>query len=369
MLRRVIAASEVAGALWAARAEAQDATVGVRLEVLSPPGCPGSAEFVREIERRRVRLRTAARDERTLAIAVSISPASGDVLGRLVLIDPQGRRSERTVTTSNCSQATEALALIASLALRHAGGDLSAPMPVPASSSATVSPTPPSGIDTSGHPEPAVSPSPISPRTDSPTRSFGVATLSASADAPRAASLPAPATTAWMVDASVSGLGAVGVGPDIIAGAAIRIGVTAPRHASFWNPSVRVALVDTLDRASSSSLGAATFGFIAGSADICPWSFERVLAGSLRPCVAAEAGVLRASGSDTLNPRNEPRTWSAAGIEGIYRASIAGPVFWDATLGALLPIDRYRFTIGQGTVFETPIVVARVAVGIGANLD
>jgi hypothetical protein len=173
----------------------------------------------------------------------------------------------------------------------------------------------------------------------------------------------------WAFEASGSGLAAVGLGPDVAAGAAIRFGATARRHGAYWAPSARIALVDDLDRSYPSSLGTATFGMIAFAAELCPLAAFAIGGASLRPCAAAELGVLHAAGADTSNPRDVSRPWTAAGIEAIYAVPIAGPIFWDATFGALVAIDRYRFTIGPGTVFETPLVVERIALGVGAKLD
>jgi hypothetical protein len=363
----------MAGTLWTSRVAGEEATVGVRLDVWSPSGCPGSADFVRAVEKRGVRLRVLPRDERALTIDVSISAASDGVLGRLALVDSDGRRSERTVMTANCIQATEALALIAALALHQAvAGDLAGPSLLPASSTATPSPatasTPAAAPDSSGTPSPSSRQKPPSARDVPSALTSTEDAAPAGIDANRGA-FRSTAVTAWTFEASAAGLGAAGLGPDVIAGAALRIGATAPRHGSAWNPSLRISVEDTLDRSFSSSLGTATFGMLAASTEICPLAVFGIGAATLRPCASVEFGALRASGSETSNPRNEPRPWSAAGFEGTYSAPIAGPIFWDATLGALVPIDRYRFTIGPGTVFETPLVVARVALGIGAKID
>jgi hypothetical protein len=359
-------------ALWSLPAAAQDASVGVRLALSSPAGCPGSTEFVRAVERRGVELRIGARDERAVEISVSVAPVSEGVLGRLVMVGPDGSRSERTVTTANCSQATEALALIVALALRRAAvGDLSVPHADSSADSPTPSPEPAPGSTPSplpGSPAAQAAAAPTIAVSSSGARAASAAVAKDWPEDPGRASIPARAH-AWAFEASGAGLGAVGLAPDVVAGIAVRVGATLPRYRSSWAPSFRIAVADTIDRSFPGGLGTGTFGMLASSVEACPLTAFAVGAASLRPCASAEVGVLRASGSDTANPRDQSRLWTAAGVEGIYSVPIAGPIFWDATLGALVVIDRYRFTIGSGTVFETPAIVGRIALGLGAKID
>ena len=375
-VRRVVAGAAVAVCVWGVPGSAQEATVAVRLEVWSPSGCPGSADFVRAVGKRHVHVRLVGRDERAVTVDVLVAPASEGVLGRLVLVDADGRRSERTVTTANCGQASEALALVAALALRQSiAGDLPAMSDSPSS-------TPATGTDSSTATVPSGSTPPAASSASSPSGPLPSAEgrTSPSPSAPELARAVVPVegpseTTSstprrsWTFDASAAGFGVTGTGPDVVAGGALRVGAMAPWRGSPWTPSLRIAVEDTLDESVSGSLGTATFGMVAVSAELCPWAFFGFGAGSFRPCASGEAGVLRAAGSGTTNPRSEPRLWTAAGIEGILAAPIAGPIFWDVTLGALVALDRYRFMIGPGTIFETPAVVARLALGIGAKID
>lgn len=99
--------------------------MAVRLKMWSPSGCPGPADFVHALEKRHAHVRLAGGEERAVTVDVVVAPTTEGVLGRLVLVDIDGRRSERTVATANCGQASEALALVAALALRQSvAGDL-----------------------------------------------------------------------------------------------------------------------------------------------------------------------------------------------------------------------------------------------------
>ncbi len=346
--------------------------MGVRVSLSSPPGCPSSLDFARAIERRGVHLREPAPTELGLAIEVSVGRASVGVLGRLVLVDAYGRRSERTVATANCEEATEALALVAALALRRAtAGDSPAatsiaPSAPPSQNASTGTDGAPSAPTESRAPVSTLA-TPRSPPVPSPLASTLPAARSR-ADAPTVAS-KSTAMDSWSFEGSAAGFGAVGLGPDVIAGGALRVGAALPRRGSLWAPSVRLAVSDTFDQSLTGALGTATFGMLAFSTEVCPLAALAVGGALFRPCASAELGALRAAGSDTLNPRTTSRPWAAGGIEGICAVPIAGPLFWDLTLGTLLAMDRYRFTIGPGTVYQTPVVVARLALGIGATLD
>src|SRR5436305_15262492 len=85
-------------------AQAAESDAPVRIEFSAPAGCPDAADFVRQIEGR-TNLRRAADGENARVVRGEIEFRGSGVLGRLVLVDTEGRTSERTLEAGDCRQA------------------------------------------------------------------------------------------------------------------------------------------------------------------------------------------------------------------------------------------------------------------------
>jgi hypothetical protein len=372
------------GGFWTSVVLAEEPVVAAKIELSSPERCPDKRGFLRAVERRGVRIRAPVHDERALLLDVVITRTADGARGRLEIVEPDGHRSERTVTTVNCAEATDALGLIAALALREASldtaSDLSAATdgsghsapPASSSSEAVDAPQAPASAgaapSVSGE---AVSPSfassrepprPPAPRSSTPNAAVFL-------EGAESVARPSEGPWVWTFEASAAGYAVSGIGPDVVAGAAVRAGASLARRGFWWTPSLRLSLANSVDRSFSSDAGTASFGILVSAGEVCPLVSFAVGGGELSPCVVGELGTLRASGSDTSNPQSKSRPWAAFGFEGAYARQIFGSLFWDVSVAALAPIDRDRFTMGADTVFETPKVVARAALGLGVRLS
>jgi hypothetical protein len=112
--------------------------------------------------------------------------------------------------------------------------------------------------------------------------------------------------------------------------------------------------------------GSARFAWWSGLAALCSGVRDGAATSSLWLCFAAELGRLSASGgSDTSNPRDEPRSWAAIGPHAEVQWALLRPLAIRAGLGGLFPLVRDRFLIADRTVHRTPRFGVRVDLGVG----
>jgi hypothetical protein len=315
----------------------------VRVELVAPPGCPDVADFAGQIESRTTHLRRASAGEKARLVRAEIASRATGVTGRLVLVETDGQTSERTLEAPDCRQATEALALIASLAIDRR-----------ASSEAPLAPTPP--------PRPAPTPT---------------ATASAHPPAPPPTAAPPPPPSRAggprderpprvSFDGTLGALGTLGMAPGPTAGPALLVGVSSGHPRSVWSWSARVGVVYTIDRSFREPGGTAAFGLLAGIAEVCPLSIHFGARARLQPCVLGEYGRLHVGVSQTAEGRPVDRPWAGAGIGARIAYDVVGPLRVEAAAGGLLALQRDSFEFGTSQFFEVPSVVGRALVGVGA---
>jgi hypothetical protein len=154
--------------------------------------------------------------------------------------------------------------------------------------------------------------------------------------------------------------------PGPTAGGALLFGVLFEAPRAPWSWSVRLGVVDTLRRSFDEAGGTATFGLLAGLADVCPLALPVGGALQLRPCASAEYGVVRVSASNTSNAHPVDRPWGGAGLALRVTYRVLGPLWLDASVGGLVALQRNAFEFGATRFFESPAVVGRALVGVGA---
>jgi hypothetical protein len=361
---RWAAAISVASA--AGRAAADDSRVPVRLDFAGPAGCPTPGEFGRRVEERAPHMRRAADGERARAFRAIVRAGPGGAVGRLVLVEPDGRTSERSLEAGDCRQAMEALALITALAVeRPADGEPAppesarpapeTPPPVPAPS-APATASPPAPAREASAPPAARAPTPEPRTTPSEPAAAGTSNETAAVRGPKAV---------WTFDGAVEGFGAAGLAPGPTVGGAILVGVARTRPGSPWSPSLRLGVAVMLDRSFREAGGTATFGWVAGIGELCPLALAASGDVRIAPCVVGEYGAAHARGSDTIDPAPVGRPWAAAGAAVRVSVHVAGPVRVEGAVEALAVIDRSRFFFGSNEVFLVPPVYGRLAFGIG----
>jgi hypothetical protein len=321
----------------------------VRLEFTAPPGCPDAADFARRVAERAPHLRRAADGGPARIFRGSVRGGVSGVVARLVLVEPDGRSSERTLDATDCQQATDALALITALAVEQPSEppamapEAAAPAPVPTPSEALPAPV---TSNPSGPPAAAVA---APPRVIQPPASR--------------AGRESPVRGAF--DAIVGVMGALGLAPGPTAGGQVEIGGRLEGVPALGSPSLRVGVGATLERSFSGSGGTATFRWLAGLGEACPFGLAIAQSGILSTCVAGEYGVLHGRGSNTAQPHTVDRPWAAAGLAVRYSTRVLGPARAEVILEALAAIDRSRFLLGSDPVYEVPPACGRLVIGVG----
>ena len=146
-------------------------------------------------------------------------------------------------------------------------------------------------------------------------------------------------------------------------------GVTFGKAWRTGRPMVRLGVSGAPSLPFAGPEGTASFQWIAAVLEACPVSaplLRDVIV--VRPCGVAEYGVVKATGSNTLNPASVSRPWAGAGIELRFSWRILGPVSLQASVAGLGAIERNRFVIAGQDVFETPTMVARAGAGLGVDV-
>jgi hypothetical protein len=154
--------------------------------------------------------------------------------------------------------------------------------------------------------------------------------------------------------------------PGPTAGPALLLGVSFGHRRSLWSWSARLGAVYTIDRPFAESGGTATFGLLAGIAEVCPLSIHFGGRARLQPCVLGEYGRLHVGVSHTAEGHPVDRPWAGAGAGARFSYDVVGPLRVEAAAGGLVALQRDRFEFGTSQFFEIPPVVGRALIGVGA---
>jgi hypothetical protein len=169
--------------------------------------------------------------------------------------------------------------------------------------------------------------------------------------------------------ASVEGLVAGGMAPEATGAWMAIAGVMLGKTWRTGRPTLRVGVAGAPSLPFVTPEGTASFSWIAAVLEACPVSLSLLRdVVVVRPCGVAEYGVVRASGSDTLNPGSVARPWAGAGLGLRFWWRVLGPVSLQASFSGLGAIERNRFLIAGQEVFETPTTVARAGLGLGVEI-
>ncbi|MGA3120910.1 MAG: hypothetical protein ABSF69_09095 [Polyangiaceae bacterium] len=375
---------------------ADSPATAVRLEFVAPPGCPNAADFESRVRSRVGSIRTPPSGAPARLLRGEVQTSSKGAVGRILVIEPNGRTSERTIVAADCRQATEAIGLMAALAI-VAGGPIepaAAPAgtrpsaPANAAPAASVSPpavsapppavaaSPPAVAATAPPPAPLASPPPMVPQASPPAlpplasaSGAGSPHFTPARDATGLGATRFAGRPTWSVHGSAAAISTWGMAPGPTQGVAALVGVAVAQGESMWVPSLRVGLTYTVDREFSYSQGAASFGLGAGVIEACPLSAPFLSRWIFRPCAIAEYGVLRAAGSDTYLPHSTDRPWAAVGVEASAGIAALGPLSVEIALGALVALDRDQFVLGSASVFDVPKIVGQATLGLGLLIE
>lgn len=312
--------------LAVARAATAEDGVALQLRYMAPGDCPNAASFFAQVTARTALARAAAQGERASELVIAIAHVAGGSTGTLELTAPDGASSTRSVSAAQCEQVVTALALMTALAVDPNASVAAVPKPAPAA-------TPSEPVHTD-------SPSPSSNGSGAALR----------------------ARWRWEVGAALEALGGV-----------------APQLVFFPRPFVELAHVGRYSfalRLSASrghavverGAGGAELTLWAGRLEACPVRVEIGPVLRVSPCLAVDAGQLRAAGTRVMPANHVERPWLAGG--GIGRLEFG---LWDVLAVELsgelfVPFVRDRFFVGANTtVHRAPAVAGGAALGLGVR--
>jgi hypothetical protein len=324
-----VAAAVAATAPFVSRpAAAQPNEEVVRLEYHAPPACTDEAQFFAQARARAPQMRLARPDERARVFIVEIEQHAALTSARLTVRDPDGQTTVRNVETKDCSEAVDALALVAALAVNPRAGARPKETPVPSDGTMPLPPGPTP---------------PASPRA-----------------APAHALARAPSPWTWRAGAAGFGVGAIA--PEPLLGA--RVSAELVHLTSHgMAPSFRVSLGYATHNGFVVEGGTAHFAYAGANAEMCPLRLPPAKNLVFRPCVMADFGFVVARGSETLNPRSAVRPWADIGTGARLAWMLGGDIGVELDVGCMFPISRDRFLFGTDSFHRVAWVGGLAALG------
>jgi len=318
---------------WGSRLGWAEEGVVVGLGYRAPAGCSERDELVRQLRARTARARVVAEGgEADWQFRVDIGASPGRAEAQLGIRDPEGRDSSRRLVGRDCDELVEALGLIVALTVdAEARTD-----PVSKLSAATDGP-------------------PSEETTSEPAR-----------DADGAAEAELPPTSHWAYGGGVQGIAVSGVAPGVLPGVAGFVDAAKAGDA-WWLPAARLALRRAQAGGFQADGGTAAFRVTTAGLELCPTRLPPSTSVGLRPCVFGEVGMLRATGSNTIEPRSVSHRWIGLGPSArLELVPVSGLVF-EARVAAEIPLVRARFLFAPEVFHEIDPVTLVVALGVAAR--
>jgi hypothetical protein len=299
----------------------------LHVDYLAPGNCPTEADFEDRV-RARTPLAHFSNEDEAFSVHILVEPLGFTYRGHLSLVGRSGRVSERDVEDTSCSEVVDALALVTALAvdpnLTLLSVDASAPaVPVPLPSDAAAP------EDTSPPRVPTNSLlSPPAPRVWVPREPEKT---------------PASSARTWRVGLGGTFVTMAGIAPDALAGGGA-FGEIESQARRWLAPTVRL----TVFAAENGAFEARTASFllVAGRVDACPVRLGlRDL--SLRPCLAADLGTVRAEGIDAVSGGTGvagSEIWfDLAAVVRARWSPFGGRFFVEAEGGVFVPFNQSSF--------------------------
>ena len=346
----VTLALSAAVSTWIAPAQAAE-TEAIRITYSATPSCPSRSDFVSEIRARTKQVQVST-SEAVRHFDVSVEAGDGGFAGVLRITDAGQAPAVRQIDGETCQSVTVALAIAAALAVdpqadttpeAAALGD-----PAPDGSSFSTRASSPENQDEAKPPEPAP-PTPSAPvitptpPPEAPTSrtvfSVGVAMAATWGPAPKVLLAPAPF-------------------------AALEFEASGP-----WQLALRLQPMLAQTGTIGPQFEAATFRLMALRAEGCPLAFELGDALALRPCLAVDAGAVRAEGKDIARPRTETRGWASVGARGRLVWLLGSRIFVDAAAGAQVAVtrDEYVFRNPRNHLYQPAVLSPTAEISVGGR--
>jgi hypothetical protein len=320
----------------------------VRIDYDAPPSCPDQSAFSWQVSARTTRARLVEASESARTFRIVISLVDSTHLGRLTIVEVDGRQSVRELQAPSCSELVDALALVTALAIDPRADT----RPLETLPQTPVSTTPPGSM-------------PLRRTPSSPPHKE-----SAHRQPPASAGRAAAARTAplrWTLGATITALSAVAPTPLIVLGP---FGEATWDDHSLLAPTARVQ-VGISPTSSIDAAGARAHFALRplGLLETCPLRLSFASWASARPiCAAFHAGLVRASSSGTVEPRSETRQWLALGLSARLFEAAVGALRLDLGAGVVFPLARDRYLIEPKVIHKVPVAGFDGSAAIGLRL-
>lgn len=334
--KRLVVLAGLITATLSERAAAEGAIEDVRIEYRAPEACPNEAWLLARLEARTDRFRRVSDDRPARSFGIEIAQLAGGYVGTLTITEPQAdaRPTSRRIEAPDCTEVAEGLALIAALTIDpRAKLETPTPKPVPEQ------PPPP--------PPPVAKPPPAPRVQEQPTRKLELRL-------------------------GAGFIGSSGVAPELTYGGEGFFEVALGDYSSWFAPALRLTFLRHVRREDIRfPEGTAHFRLTTMALDLCPLRAP-VPVLELRLCGTAEGGLLEAEGTDTQDPDQSVRFWSALGGRLRIGAEL-GRIGIQASFGAEAPLRRDSFVFdsaaGPVTVNEVDAVVWLAGLGVSVLVN
>jgi hypothetical protein len=312
--------------LWVLPLAADEA---VRVDYLSPPGCPGPAEFMEKLRSREPSARAARAEELARRVSVAVQMDEEGYRARLDFVDVRGDAIVGTLFGATCDEVVTGIALVSALAIEAQREDEGREEPPVTEPVADVS-----------------APPPDRERLHEPVRVVDRAPVA----------LPRARRPRWRIGFGIGG------GNSFYA---------APEAPFSFDPAVRVghdrtpASVRASFRYWSSDIEGprrATFRGMAAGIEGCPIAWPASGPLKLEPCLAFDLGRLEGrgeAGGAIESTRTASILWADARGIARFRIGVTPNVELEVQGDLGLPLVRHQF------VFESPRVSAFDVPSIG----
>jgi len=339
----------------------QPAELPLRAAYSVHDGCPDEATFLARILERSPQSRVAEPGELARTLVVNIVQDGEASAGTISMLDQRGDTSTREVAAASCDGVVTALALVAAVFIEEqaAAADVA--------ESISEEATPPSA---GSAPKPQSSSDAPKPAPPSPKPTGRVASNAASASPPTREELSNHWLAAGAKLEATTAHDGLTLAPGAFAQVEFAVGAltdAALRLGAFYR-----------SKNASAPGGEADFTWWMGRLELCPVSVGSRSRLVLRPCVGAEAGVVKSqssftpSGGATARDDSGVKPWGASFALLRLEWHALGSLWLEADGGIEVPFTRYSFKFvddaGETTVLETPPVGILGGVGLGLGL-
>jgi hypothetical protein len=310
----------------------EGAAVGLGYQ--APRGCSERRELVRQLHARTARAHVVPEggvSDWQFHVVVGTSPGRAEA--HLVVRDPEGRESSRELVGRDCEELVEALGLIVALT-----------------------------IDAEARTDPV---SELTPATGAlPSEEAARDSVQSYDGAGTEEKAPA---SHWTYGGGVHGTAVSGIAPGTLPGVVGFVEATTAGDA-WWLPAARLALRRAQAGGFQAEGGTAAFRITTAGLELCPTRLPAARSFGLRPCVFGEVGVLRATGSNTIEPRSVDHRWIGLGPSfRLEFVPVTGLVL-EARVAAEFPAVRGRFLFAPEVFHEVDPVVLAAGLGVAARL-